>query len=106
MTIELEKLLKAIIASGDSIDFKFDGNSMLPTIYPGCSIVVEPMSETPVVGNIYVFIVRDYKSPRLFCHRLRYINSEWLTFRGDNREYNDNPVHISDIIGICRHIDR
>jgi len=99
MTPEFESFIQSFFEFSDILELPFNGTSMMPTISPGCNIKIRPVTGEFKIGSIYVFIVRDWGKPKLFCHRLVNITHDRLIFKGDNRNKKDNPVDPIDVLG-------
>lgn len=96
-----------VLRSFGSLRFAATGWSMLPTIWPGDTLVVERVtSERVSVGDV-VLVGRD---GRLCAHRLvsretNSGNSQWIT-RGDSMPGPDQPVAESELLGRVAYLIR
>jgi hypothetical protein len=75
----------------------FGGTSMLPTIAPGQRVVVECGSE-PAIGDVVIFRQND----QVMVHRLAAQAGTWLMTWGDANWLPDEPVEVSQLIGVIR----
>ncbi|MBT3241777.1 MAG: signal peptidase I [Bacteroidetes bacterium] len=74
------------------------GISMVPQIFPGDSITLEPALSEPEPGDILVYKALD----KLVVHRLLTLKgkqNEILILKGDNNPLADSPVCKDRIIG-------
>jgi signal peptidase I len=101
------QLTADVLRSSGVVRLKVTGWSMLPTVWPGDTLVVEQAaSGQPVSGDI-VLVLRE---GRLFAHRLIGEgavdgDTEILT-RGDAMLRTDPPVHKSGLVGKVTRIVR
>ena len=99
-TPRFEPIAVALLAEGRSIRFRADGWSMMPTIRPGDTLVIEPVSGEEIsVGTIVFFLLKE----RPLVHRVIAISGEGeerrFTMRGDGSERRDRPVAAGAILG-------
>lgn len=78
---------------------RVSGNSMQPTLNPGCFISIRPISlDAPISwGQIYVVVLPDY---RLVKYVRRNDNPDYVTLHSANPDYDDIEVRRSDIEGL------
>jgi signal peptidase I len=72
------------------------GWSMLPTVWPGDTIIVERVDSAEVPEGEIVLFRRDR---RLFAHRVVKNQSDGLVTRGDSMRTPDSPVHENEFLG-------
>jgi Peptidase S24-like len=89
-------LAAEVLCSGGTIRLQALGSSMLPTIWPGDVLNIEPKSGAEIVPGDIVLVARDN---RFFIHRLiEKRNSTWTT-RGDSLSQADAPVAPKQVLG-------
>jgi signal peptidase I len=89
-------LAAEVLASGHTLRLRAFGTSMLPSIWPGDILSVEPKTEQEIVPGDIVLVA---KRNRFFIHRLiEKQDSRWIT-RGDSLPDNDDPVNSCDVLG-------
>lgn len=101
------QLAADVLRSTGVVRLKVTGWSMLPTVWPGDTLVVEhAASSRPTSGDI-VLVLRE---GRLFAHRLienpRDDGSTEVLTRGDAMEHADPPVHKNGLVGKVTRIVR
>ena len=90
------ELAAELLASGHSLRLRAFGTSMLPSIWPGDILTIEPKAEQEIVAGDIVLVTRQN---RFFIHRLiEKHDSRWIT-RGDSLPHNDDPVASCDVLG-------
>ena len=101
------ELVAEILRSGGGVQIKARGCSMLPAMWPGDLLTVEPLAGREIVRGDIVVVLRDR---RFFVHRIvgskkRNSGSHWIT-RGDAMPQNDPPAAAGHLLGrvvrICR----
>lgn len=97
-------LIMTVLESGHSVELPSTGYSMFPTLKPGDSVVVKPMTagEFPKPGSVVVYIENNV----LVMHRLVEINNndsgnQMLITRGDSGRESDKPWHQEQLIGMA-----
>lgn len=96
-------LAAQILNSGGVIRMQVSGASMLPSIWPGDTLVIESKMGAKIVSGDIVLIARD---GRFFVHRLvGRLNSQWIT-RGDSMPQPDPPATTADLLGRVSAIHR
>jgi hypothetical protein len=89
-------LAAEVLSSGGTIRLQALGTSMLPTIWPGDVLSIEPKSGEEIVPGAIVLVARD---GRFFIHRLiEKRNSIWIT-QGDSLPQADAPVAPIQVLG-------
>jgi Peptidase S24-like len=89
-------LAAEVLASGHTLRLRAFGTSMLPSIWPGDILIIEPKTEQEIVAGDIVLVARRN---RFFIHRLiEKQDSRWIT-RGDALPHNDDPVNPSEVLG-------
>ncbi len=91
-----------MIGEGKSVELPLRGVSMQPTLYDGLhTIVLRPVDTDNdiFVGCIALFIFRG----RHIVHRLRKIDGDICTFKGDNLPTSEEVVRRVDIKAIVSH---
>ena len=90
------ELAAKVLASGHALCLRVFGTSMLPSIWPGDTLSIEPKPEKEIVAGDIVLVARQN---RFFIHRLiEKHDSCWIT-RGDSLPNNDDPVAPCEVIG-------
>jgi hypothetical protein len=101
----LLELLCTLLGNGASFRFRANGYSMTPTIRNGDIITVSPLQNMPPrIGEIVAF--PHPENQRLTIHRLIDSRSSLALCRGDNRDQEDPPVPLDQIIGVVVAIRR
>ena len=89
-------LAAEVLTSGGTIRLQALGTSMLPSIWPGDVLSIEPKSGEEIVPGDIVLVARD---GRFFIHRLiEKRSSTWIT-RGDSLPQDDAPVAPLQVLG-------
>jgi signal peptidase I len=101
------ELASTVLRSSGKLRLQVTGWSMLPSILPGDTLVVESTKKSTVSEGDIVLFGRDR---RLFAHRLVAksdgpLNSEILT-RGDAMPQPDPPVGEHELLGRVSHVVR
>lgn len=100
-------LATEVVRRFGSVRLRVSGASMVPTIRPGDTLLVEDVvrGEVPV-GEIVVFT----RAGRLIVHRVvgtsRHRGRAYLVTRGDRAHREDAPVSPSDLLGRVSAIER
>jgi len=90
------ELATEVLRSGGAIRLQALGTSMLPSVWPGDVLSIEPAPGKDVVPGDIVLVVRD---GRFFVHRLiEKRESHWIT-RGDSLPQNDPPLAEAQVLG-------
>lgn len=77
----------------------FVGSSMFPTIPDNSMITIHKVNNIKL-GRIYIYLDKDPDSfEKLVCHRLIAIHNGKYILKGDNRQIEDPPINIQDILG-------
>ena len=90
------ELAAEVLASGHSLRLRAFGTSMLPSIWPGYLLTIEPAPEQEIATGDIVLVVRQN---RFLIHRL--IDKQescWIT-RGDSLPQNDDPFAPCEVLG-------
>lgn len=91
-----------MLSAGKSVKVKAYGYSMYPTIKPGSTLTIDPLTTVPKIGEL-IAIKAD---KRFIVHRLIdsvQINGEtFFKTRGDSNRYLDNPISFEYIAGRIR----
>jgi hypothetical protein len=90
------ELAAEVLTSGHTLRLRAFGTSMLPSIWPGDLLSIEPKLEREIVAGDIVLVARQN---RFFIHRLvEKHDSRWIT-RGDSLPQNDDSVDSCDVLG-------
>jgi hypothetical protein len=90
------ELAAEVLVSGRAIRLQALGTSMLPTIWPGDVLGIEPRPRCEIVPGDIVLVARQR---RFFVHRLiEKHNAGWIT-RGDSLPRNDEPAEEGQVLG-------
>jgi hypothetical protein len=100
-------LLAEGLRAGRVVRVGVTGSSMLPVLWPGDALLVDPVSSPAVnQGQIVVFL----REGRLFAHRLVGRSAAdgevRLITRGDARDQCDPPLQPSEVLGCVRAVFR
>jgi len=85
-----------VLSSGHTLRLRAFGTSMLPSIWPGDILSIEPKPEQEIVPGDIVLIARR---SRFFVHRLIEKQDSRCVTRGDSLPHNDDPVNSSEMLG-------
>ena len=92
-------LAAEVLASGGTVRLQVLGTSMLPSIWPGDVLYIEPRSGPEILPGDIVLVARR---SRFFVHRLLENHSSgWIT-RGDSLPQPDEPVAEPQVLGRVR----
>lgn len=70
---------------------------MIPTLNAGDRLTVVPADLSELQpGELLAYVGADYE---VVTHRLVTVEGEFVIMRGDNKTWNDPPVHISRALG-------
>ncbi len=84
------------LAASKELELEVVSDSMYPTLHIGDKVKVIPLKDNrPEKGVVTVFF-RGSEYPPLVVHRC----VGPMTFRGDNRVYNDPPVTEGQLVGV------
>src|SRR5579864_5288439 len=90
------ELAAEVLTSGGAIRLQAFGTSMLPSIWPGDILSIEPKPDTQIIPGDIVLVTRQN---RFFVHRLiERRSSRWIT-RGDSLPRNDEPAAEEQVFG-------
>ena len=91
------ELAEEVLRSSGHLRLQVTGWSMLPTICPGDTLVLESAMAADISEGDIVLFRRDR---RLFVHRAlaRTSHDQWLT-RGDAMPYTDSPIGDNELLG-------
>ncbi|HEY1272272.1 MAG TPA: S24/S26 family peptidase [Terriglobales bacterium] len=100
---ERKRLLAAeLLRSGTSLKMTALGTSMVPAIWPGDVLTLEPGAEGADVGDIVLFL----QNGRFFIHRIAEKNSGTWRTRGDAVSQPDPPITPADVLARVSMIER
>jgi signal peptidase I len=101
------ELIAEALRAGREVRFAVTGSSMIPALWPGDALLVEPVSPGNVKGGQIVVFIRD---GRLFAHRLVGTDaaggSAQLITQGDAVDHADPPLPVADLLGRVRAVIR
>jgi hypothetical protein len=90
------ELAVEVLTSGYRLRLRAFGTSMLPAIWPGDILSVDPKPEQEIVAGDMVLVARRN---RFFIHRLiEKHDSRWI-IRGDSLPHNDDSVPSCEVLG-------
>ena len=98
MSIHQVQLLTYLLQNQCRVRSRATGNSMIPNIYPGDKIYIEPVRRNYAIGDILVIKTEN----KLIVHRLisfKGKDNEILLLKGDNNSFYDPPVSQQNVIG-------
>ncbi len=87
-------VLRDALARNRGFSWTLQGESMCPTLPPGCVVTIQPL-QTPRLGDIVVFSQGD----RLLAHRLVRRRGDGWICQGDARRTPDGLITREHIIG-------
>jgi hypothetical protein len=90
------ELAAEILTSGNTLRLRAFGTSMLPSVWPGDVLSVEPKPEHEIVAGDIVLVARRN---RFFIHRLIEKRDSCCITRGDSLPHSDDPVNSSEVLG-------
>lgn len=76
--------------------FKVVGNSMIPTLFAGDQVRIQPLIEMPELGEIVLAEING----RLVLHRVIKLDASWVILQGDNSPKPDQPIGIQQVVGV------
>jgi signal peptidase I len=85
-----------VLQSSGTLRLRVTGWSMLPTVWPGDTLVVERLDSAELAEGDIVLFGRDR---RLFAHRVVKKENSVLVTRGDSMPTVDSPVGQSEFLG-------
>lgn len=89
-------LVAEALSAGHTIRLQAQGTSMLPSIWPGDVLSIEPKPGREIVPGDIVLVA---KQRRFFVHRLiEKYDARWIT-RGDSLAQNDEPAPQAQVLG-------
>jgi signal peptidase I len=101
------ELASEVLRSSGRLRLKVTGWSMLPSVWPGDTLVVESVSSEHVSEGDIVLFGRDR---RLFAHRVVPATNDaqdrGILTRGDAMPQPDAPVSANELLGRVTHIER
>ena len=90
------ELAAEVLTSGRTLRMRAFGTSMLPSIWPGDIVTIEPTHTQEIAAGDIVLVGRHQ---RFFIHRLiEKHDSVWIT-HGDSLVHNDDPVNSCKVLG-------
>lgn len=76
------------------------GNSMLPTICSGDTLIIDVSEVCYDINDIVVYYSNESNGLKLIAHRVTHIfGNKILITKGDNNTIANNPIRINRIIG-------
>ena len=85
-----------VLRSSGALQLRVTGWSMLPTVWPGDTLIVERVNFAEVAkGDIILF----GRGRRLFAHRVVKNHSSTMVTRGDSMPASDSPVSENEFLG-------
>lgn len=90
------ELAAEVLRSAGMVRLRVTGWSMLPTVWPGDTLVIDRVDRAEVLEGDIVLFGRDR---RLFAHRVVKNTSSALVTRGDSMRAPDSPVDESEFLG-------
>lgn len=106
--LDQEHALKCELASevlrlSGQLRLRVTGWSMLPSIWPGDTLILERATGSDLAEGDIVLFGRDR---RFFAHRVLKAGQDAIHTRGDAMPYNDAPVTQSELLGRVAYIVR
>ncbi len=96
-------LIAETLRAGRRIKIRALGISMMPAIWPGDTLVIEPVPVGSLkVGQVVVFT----RENRIFAHRLLEKHETALITRGDHMAGNDPEVRCDEYLGAVSRAER
>jgi signal peptidase I len=84
------------MVKSDNITVKVRGNSMLPLVREGDTVLINRLA-SPDIGDIVMFFEKD----KLILHRVLGLEKNRLFTKGDFNLFIDKPVKKAHIIGVA-----
>src|SRR5215472_14820968 len=97
------ELAAEVLRSSGTLRLRVTGWSMLPTVWPGDTLIVDRVNCAQVAEGEIVLFGRDR---RLFAHRVVKNQSVAMVTRGDAMPTADSPVHKNEFLGRVHSIVR
>ncbi|HUA32323.1 MAG TPA: S24/S26 family peptidase [Candidatus Binataceae bacterium] len=89
-------LVEDVLRGARTVRVRAQGSSMIPAIWPGDVLEIEPAGPASMTeGQIAVFI----RDGRLFAHRIVQVGARELTTRGDSLLRCDAPLTSAELLG-------
>ena len=85
-----------VLRSSGTLRLRVMGWSMLPTVWPGDTLIVERVDSAEVTEGDIILFGRDR---RLFAHRVVKNHSSKMLTRGDSMPASDSPVCENEFLG-------
>jgi signal peptidase I len=90
------ELVFGVARQSGEVQIKVSGGSMLPLMWPGDLVTVQPCELSDLKAGE---IVLHGKNEKLTVHRVTRIAADYLITRGDSLPCDDPPVQASEIVG-------
>jgi signal peptidase I len=90
------ELAAEVLRSAGMVRLRVTGWSMLPTVWPGDTLIIERVDRAGVSEGDIVLFGRDR---RVFAHRVVKNENSALVTRGDSMRTPDSPVNDSEFLG-------
>jgi len=90
------ELVAEVLASGGTVRLQVLGTSMLPSIWPGDVLRIEPKPRPEILPGDIVLVARR---SRFFVHRLLEKQSSGWIARGDSLPRHDEPIAELQVLG-------
>jgi hypothetical protein len=90
------ELAAEVLSAGHTIRLKAQGTSMLPSIWPGDVLSIEPRAAQALVPGDIVLVA---KQSRFFVHRLIEKGNAWWITQGDSLPQFDEPATEVQLLG-------
>ena len=90
------ELAAEVLSAGHTIRLQAQGTSMLPSIWPGDVLSIEPRPAHALVPGDIVLVA---KQSRFFVHRLIEKGNAWWITRGDSLPQVDEPATEVQVLG-------
>ena len=93
---EIMPVIHAALKRSQNVRMIVNGNSMLPFLYDGDEVELEPMHSLPVPGDL---VLVQCPEERYVLHRVVRLESDGFFLRGDAQTHCEGPFMHSDILG-------
>ena len=97
-----QQLIVEMLAAHGRCHLQVLGSSMLPTLWPGETVLIEKRTLGPSVGDI----VLCEREGRFFLHRLVGVKAGFWITRGDAAGQEDPPVSADGMLGVLAGVRR
>ena len=98
-----QRLLADVLRQFGTAKLTVVGGSMLPALWPGDVVTLQPHAESELRAGQ---IVSYRRGGLLITHRVQAVSRRRIITRGDTVSHCDPPVSVSDILGQVSYVER